>query len=267
MKYIDINCDMGESFGAYTIGMDDEVLPHITSANIACGFHAGDPMVLRKTVHMARKSDTGVGAHPGFPDLIGFGRRKMDCTLAEISNYVIYQVGAIQGFCKAENTVLQHVKPHGGLYNMAAEDPEIVKAIAEAVASLDKDLLLVCLAGNNAPLFRKIAENAGIRVMLEAFPDRAYTPEGTLVSRSKPHAVVKDPGEVAKRALMMAAEGRIEAEDGSMLSLEPDTLCVHGDTPAAVEMVRNIKELLVQHNVRVMPMGQIQAIRDRDGKR
>jgi 5-oxoprolinase (ATP-hydrolysing) subunit A len=265
MKYIDINCDMGESFGAYTIGMDAEVLPYITSANIACGFHAGEPMVMRKTVRMARENNTGVGAHPGFPDLVGFGRRKMDCSLAEISNYVIYQVGAIQGFCKVENTVLQHVKPHGGLYNMAAEDPEIVRTIAEAIASLDKNLLLVCLAGKNAPLFREIGRKAGIQVMFEAFPDRAYTPEGTLVSRGKPHAVVKDPEEVAKRALMMAAEGKIEAEDGSMLFLEPDTLCVHGDTPAAVEMVRNIKEILVQNNVSVMPMAQIVAIRN--GKR
>jgi 5-oxoprolinase (ATP-hydrolysing) subunit A len=265
MKYIDINCDMGESFGAYTIGMDAEVLPHITSANIACGFHAGDPMVLRKTVRMAREKNIGVGAHPGFPDLAGFGRRKMDCTHDEISNYVIYQVSAIQGFCKVEKTVLQHVKPHGGLYNMAAEDPELVKTIAEAIASLDKNLLLVCLAGKNAPEFREIGRRAGIRVMFEAFPDRAYTSQGTLVSRSKPHAVVKDPEEVAKRALMMAAEGRIEAEDGGMLSLEPDTLCVHGDTPAAVEMVRNIRELLVRNHVTVMPMAQIEAIRN--GKR
>lgn len=261
MKHIDINCDMGESFGAYTIGMDAEVMPLITSANIACGFHAGDPMVLQQTVRMAAAGGVGIGAHPGFPDLMGFGRRKMECSPAEIRNYIIYQVGAIRGFCDTEKTRLQHVKPHGGLYNMAAGNPDIVKTIAEAVAAVDRGLILVCLAGANAPVFREIAESAGISVMFEAFPDRAYTAEGTLVPRGKPSAVITDPGEVAKRALMMAAEGMIETIDGRTLFIEADTLCVHGDTPSAVDLVRQIGQNLVQNNITVMPMAKIQTIK------
>ena len=260
MKYIDINCDMGESFGAYTIGMDAEVIPLITSANIACGFHAGDPMVLRETVRMAAKNGVGIGAHPGFPDLMGFGRRKMECSLSEISNYLIYQVGAIRGFCDVENVLLQHVKPHGGLYNMAAENEEIFRTIAESIALIDQKLLLVSLAGKNAPRFREIAENVGIRVIFEAFPDRAYTPKGTLAPRSNPNAVITDPAEVARRALLMSEKGIIEADDGSMLSLEADTLCVHGDTPSAVDLVRYIREILTQNNVTIMPMAEIQAL-------
>ncbi len=257
MKYIDINCDMGESFGAYTIGMDKEVIPHITSANIACGFHAGDPMVLRRTVRMASENGVGAGAHPGFPDLLGFGRRKMECTPDEIENYVIYQTGAIRAFCDVEGITLQHVKPHGGLYNMAAENEKLIETIAKAIACVDRNLIMVCLAGQNARRFREIVENAGIQVMFEAFPDRAYTPEGTLVSRSKPGAVIYDPKTVAERALMMAAKGMIEAEDGSMLTLEADTLCVHGDTPDAVDLVRNIRETLERNGITVVPMGEI----------
>lgn len=257
MKYIDINCDMGESFGAYTIGMDKEVIPYITSANIACGFHAGDPMVLRRTVRMAVENGVGAGAHPGFPDLLGFGRRKMECTPDEIENYVIYQTGAIRAFCGAEGIALQHVKPHGGLYNMAAENETLIETIAKAIARVDRNLIMVCLAGQNARRFREIVENAGIQVVFEAFPDRAYTPEGTLVSRSKPGAVIYDPATVAKRALMMAAKGMIEAEDGSMLTLDADTLCVHGDTPDSVDLVRNIRETLEANGITVVPMAEI----------
>ncbi len=256
-KTIDINCDMGESFGAYTIGMDREVIAHITSANIACGFHAGDPLVLSRTVRLAAENGVGVGAHPGFPDLMGFGRRKMECSPEEIRNYVIYQVGAVLGFCKAHGAVLQHVKPHGGLYNMAAEDETIVETIAGAIADIDHNLIMVCLAGKNAPRFREIAKKAGIRVVFEAFPDRAYTGEGVLAPRSSLGAVIKDPETVARRAVMMAAEGMIEAADGSMLTLEPDTLCVHGDTPAAVDLARSIREALQKNGLNVIPMAQI----------
>jgi 5-oxoprolinase (ATP-hydrolysing) subunit A len=261
MKSIDINCDMGESFGAYTIGMDTEAIRFITSANIACGFHAGDPMVLDRTVGLAAQHGVGVGAHPGFPDLMGFGRRPMTCSLAEIRNYVIYQVGAIRAFCDVHGVALQHVKPHGGLYNMAAEDPALTQAIAEAVAGIDPQLLLVILAGGNAPRMREVASAAGLRVMLEAFPDRAYTAQGTLVSRHKPGAVIKDPEIVAQRALMMAAEGKIIAEDGSELRMEVDTLCVHGDNPAAVELAANIKRVLVDSGLQVMSMTGIQRLR------
>lgn len=261
MKYIDINCDMGESFGAYTIGMDAEVIKHITSANIACGFHAGDPMVLAQTVRMAAENGVGVGAHPGFPDLMGFGRRNMDCTLEEIRNYLIYQVGAVRGFCDASGVKLQHVKPHGSLYNMAVENEAIARTIAEAVADVDAKLLLVALAGRNAPPVKEIAASAGLRVLLEAFPDRAYTPQGTLVSRRKPGAVIKDPETVAQRALMMAAEGKVIAEDGSVIALEVDTLCVHGDNPAAVDLVFHIRRTLESNGVQVKPMAEIDRLR------
>lgn len=257
MKSVDINCDMGESFGAYTIGMDEAVIAHISSANIACGFHAGDPMVLNRTVRLAAERGVGVGAHPGYPDLMGFGRRNLTCSPQEVRNYVIYQVGAIKAFCDVHGVALQHVKPHGGLYNMAAENEVLAQAIAEAVAAVDRQLLLVALAGKNAPRVREIAAAAGLRVLFEAFPDRAYTPRGTLVSRSKPGAVIKDPETVAKRALMMAADGVVIAEDGTRLALEADTLCVHGDNPAAVDLAAGIRRTLEESGIQVISMAQI----------
>jgi UPF0271 protein len=258
MKYVDINCDMGESFGAYTIGGDDEVIAHITSANIACGFHAGDPMVLGRTVRLSRDKNVAVGAHPGFPDLMGFGRRSMDCTIEEIRHYIIYQVGAVRAFCDVYGVKLQHVKPHGALYNMAVGNEALTRTIAEAVVSIDPELIMVALAGRHAPEVRAIAAAAGLRVVFEAFPDRAYTAEGTLVSRRKPGAVIKDSEVVAERALMMAAQGRILAEDGTSLALEADTLCVHGDTPAAVDLAFHIRRKLKSNGVGVLAMGDIQ---------
>lgn len=261
MNYVDLNCDMGESFGAYTLGMDAEVIRQVTSANIACGFHAGDPLVMDRTVRMAVQWGAGVGAHPGFPDLMGFGRRNMDCTLEEIRNYVIYQVGAIRAFCKVHGVELQHVKPHGSLYNMAVENEDLARTIAEAVADVDPELLLVSLAGKNAPRMRKIAAAAGLRVVFEAFPDRAYTAQGTLVSRRKPGAVIEEPELVAQRALMMVAERRIIAEDGTFLPLEVDTLCLHGDNPAAVKLARRIRHTLEHHGVQVKPMAEMLRLR------
>jgi 5-oxoprolinase (ATP-hydrolysing) subunit A len=257
MKYMDVNCDMGESFGAYTLGRDDEVIAHITSANIACGFHAGDPTVLSRTVRLAREHGVAIGAHPGFPDLMGFGRRTLDCTPEEIGDYIIYQVGAIRAFCDVQGVRLQHVKPHGALYNLAVGNETLTRTIAQAVAGVDPELLLVGLAGPHAPRVREIAAAAGLRVVFEAFPDRAYTAEGTLVSRRNPGAVIKDPVVVAQRALMMAAEGRIIAENGASLPLQADTLCVHGDTPTAVDLARHIRRKLESNGVKVMAMGDI----------
>ena len=261
MKCVDINCDMGESFGVYTIGMDAEVIRHITSANIACGFHAGDPMVLDQTVGLAAVNGVGVGAHPGYPDLMGFGRRTMACSAEEIRNYIIYQVGAVRGFCDAHGVALQHVKPHGSLYNMAVEDESLTRAIAAAVAAVDPNLLLVALAGQTAPRVREIATASRLQVLFEAFPDRAYTAQGSLVSRRKPGAVIKDPQTVAQRALMMAAEGKVVSEDGTVLELAVDTLCVHGDNPAAVDLVRAIRQTLEANGVAVMPMAEIVRLR------
>jgi UPF0271 protein len=253
---IDINCDMGESFGAYKLGLDEEVIKYITSANIACGFHAGDPLVMEKTITLAKNHGVSVGAHPGFPDLMGFGRRNIDATLTEIKGYVIYQIGALQAFAKAQGLRVEHVKPHGALYLMAVEDEKISEAIVEAIADVDKDLIFVALAGSKGEMMTKIGERVGLRVAYEAFPDRAYTPEGTLVSRRQPGAVIKDPNVVAQRALMMAKDGKVMAIDGTEIPFRPETLCVHGDTPGAVNLVKKIKQSLTEAGVEVTSLSK-----------
>jgi UPF0271 protein len=254
VKKIDLNCDMGESFGAYQLGMDEKVIQYITSANIACGWHAGDPLVMDKTVKMAVEQGVGVGAHPGYPDLLGFGRRSMDCTTDEIRNYMTYQIGALQGFCKIHGTRLRHVKPHGALYLTAVVNEVVARAVAEAIVSVDPDLLYVALAGAKGEMMTSIGKDVGLKVVYEAFPDRAYTAEGNLVSRRTPGAVIKDPQEVARRALRMATEGIVIAVDNTSIPIEAQTLCVHGDTPSAVDLVRNIRETLEKEGVSVQPM-------------
>ncbi|MCP4112587.1 MAG: LamB/YcsF family protein [Desulfobacteraceae bacterium] len=251
---IDINCDMGESFGTYKLGMDEEVIRYITSANIACGWHAGDPLVMDKTVKMAVANGVGVGAHPGYPDLHGFGRRNMDCSSEDIRTFMIYQIGALNAFCMAHGTKLRHVKPHGSLYLTAVENEVVARSIAEAIASVNPELLYVVLAGAKGELMTRIGTEVGLKVVYEAFPDRAYTPEGTLVSRREPGAVIKDPEEVAQRALKMAKHGKVVASDGSEISMNVQTLCVHGDTPDAVNLVRSIKKFLEAEGIEVNPM-------------
>ena len=253
---IDINCDMGESFGAYKLGLDEEVIKYITSANIACGYHAGDPLVMERTVSLAKNYGVSAGAHPGFPDLMGFGRRNIDATLAEIKGYVTYQIGALQAFATAQGLKVEHVKPHGALYLMAVEDEKISEAVVEAIKSVDKDLIFIALAGAKGEKMTKIGERIGLRVAYEAFPDRAYTPEGTLVSRRQPGAVIKDPDVVAQRALKMAKEGKVVAIDGTEINLRPETLCVHGDTPGAVNLVKKIRQTLTEENVEVIPLSE-----------
>ena len=255
MQRIDLNCDMGESFGAYTIGMDPAVMKFITSANIACGWHAGDPLVMGRTVQMAAENKVGIGAHPGYPDLIGFGRRNMDCTADEVRHYVVYQIGALQAFCRAQGVNLRHVKPHGALYLTAVDNEMVARAVAEAIVSVDPDLMYVALAGAKGELMTRIGREVGLKVVYEAFPDRAYTPEGTLVSRRLPGAVIHDPTEVSERALRMAKENQIIAVDGTSISIEAQTLCVHGDTPTAVKLVESIRQVLEDDGVIVAPMG------------
>jgi len=255
MTAIDLNCDMGESFGAYSIGMDDQVMNHITSANIACGWHAGDPMVMDKTVKLAVENDVGIGAHPGFPDLLGFGRRNMACTEQEIQHYIIYQIGALAAFCRVHKTKLAHVKPHGALYLEAVENENIARAIAAGIMDLDPTLYFIALAGKKGETMRRMGEDLGLKVVYEAFPDRAYTPEGTLVSRKQPGAVISNPDEVAQRALDMA-NGFVTAIDGSTLKLDVQTLCVHGDTLGAVNLVKTIRQVLGANNIEVRPMGK-----------
>ena len=255
MKRIDINCDMGESFGAYTLGMDGEVIRYISSANIACGFHAGDPRVMNRTVKLAKEHGVGIGAHTGYPDLAGFGRRNLECTPDEVRDDEINQIAALQGFCLLHGTKLQHVKPHGSLYNMCVGNEPLSRAVAEAIAAVDRSLLWVALGGAQAGLARKIADAAGIRVVFEAFPDRAYTPDGKLASRKLPGAVITDPERAAEQALRMAKEGRVIATDGTVIEMEVHTLCVHGDNPSAVDHVRTIRQVLEADGLRIVPLG------------
>lgn len=251
---IDLNSDVGESFGSYTIGMDEEVIPLISSANIACGFHAGDPAVMRRTVALAAESGTAVGVHPGLPDLMGFGRRAMDVSLQEIKDYVTYQIGALHAVAAAQNIKLQHVKPHGALYNMAVKNPGIWEAVAEAMAAADPGLILFVLAGPDSHRLREMGERNGIRIAFEFFGDRAYNPDGSLVSRSLPGAVIHDQNQVADKILKLVGDRAVTCIDGSEIELEADTVCVHGDNPAALELVRNIRRTLASAGVQIAPV-------------
>lgn len=254
-KVIDLNSDVGESFGNYTIGLDEEVVPLISSANIACGFHAGDPAVMRRTVQLALANGVGPGAHPGFPDLVGFGRRNMDVTLDDIRDYVAYQIGALTAFVRAAGGKLQHVKPHGALYTMAVVNPVIWQTVAEAMAAIDRDLILFVLGGRNRDELKAMGKKVGIRVACEFFADRAYNVDGTLVSRREPGAVIKDHDVAAARVLKMVTEGRVICATGEEISLTGDTVCVHGDNPSALALVRQIRATLKTAGVDVAPVG------------
>jgi UPF0271 protein len=251
---MDLNSDVGESFGIYKLGLDEEVIPYITSANIACGYHAGDPGVMRKTVALAKQHGVEVGSHPGFPDLMGFGRRNMDATLEEIQDYVIYQTGALWAFARSQGMKLQHVKAHGSLYNMAVANPKIWEAIAEGVVKVDPELILVVLASSQREPLLEIRKRHGIRIAFEAFPDRAYHQNGSLVSRREKGAVIHDHELVAQRALKMALEEKVVSIEGTEIELKADTLCVHGDNPSAVQMVKRIREELKASGVEVIAM-------------
>ncbi len=247
---IDLNADIGESFGVYKLGLDEEVIQYITSANIACGAHAGDPMVMRHTVRLAREHGVAVGAHPGYPDLQGFGRRDLFLSPEEVKAYVMWQLGALWAFAKAEGVPVQHVKPHGALYNRAAADRHLADAIAQAVAEVDQGLVLVGLAGSE---LLEAGRRAGLRVASEVFADRGYNPDGSLVRRGTPGAIIHDPQAVASRALKMVREGRVTAADGSEVSIQADTVCFHGDTPGAVDLVKTVRGLLEQSGLRPAP--------------
>ena len=253
LKKIDMNSDVGESFGNYKLGLDEEVIPLISSANIACGFHAGDPAVMKRTIAIAKESGVALGAHPGFPDLLGFGRRSMDVSLEEIQDYVTYQIGALQALAASQGMRLQHVKPHGALYNMAVGNIEIWDAVAEAMAALDPQLILFVLAGPGRQDLEAIGAKHGIRIAYEFFGDRAYNPDGSLVSRKLPGAVVHDHKQVAEKVLKMVKEGKVVCIDGTEIELKAETICVHGDNPAALELVRSIRKSLEQANVEIAP--------------
>ena len=250
---IDINCDLGESYGYFKVGQDAQVMPHITSANVACGFHAGDPVTMAHTVELAQKCGVAVGAHPGYPDLMGFGRRAMKLSTEETKSYIMYQIGALQAFAKASSISLQHVKPHGALYNMATRDRDLSKSIAEAIHSVDSELMVV--APPNSAMV-KIASEMGLHAALEAFADRAYNSDGTLVSRSRAHSLITDPRCVVERAKRMIEKGTVQAIDGEIVELgEVHTICIHGDTSNAAEMARTLKSRLLAAKIEVKPVG------------
>jgi UPF0271 protein len=253
---IDLNCDMGESFGAYTIGADVEVMRSITSANVACGYHAGDPAVMRRTVRLARDAGVSVGAHPGFPDLVGFGRREMRVTPQEVEDMILYQVGALAAIAAAEGVRLRHVKAHGALYNMAVRDRALADAIARAVHAFDPSLMLFVLPASE---LHRAGEAAGLHVALEGFADRAYEPDGSLTPRSRPGAVIHDPDDVVRRAIRMVKGGGVTAADGTNVSLRVDTICTHGDTPGAHELTRLLRAGLEREGIRVVPVGSATA--------
>lgn len=238
---------MGESFGSYQMGNDSELLDYVSSANIACGFHAGDPLIMQRTVALAAQKGVAIGAHPSYPDLQGFGRRKLDMTSAELEACLIYQIGALDGFARAQGISLTHVKAHGALYNVAAADPLVAKAYVQAVARYNPALAIVCLA--TAPLLLDIARQAGLRVVREAFADRAYAPDGSLVSRREPGSLLTDPEQSAAQVIRLVKHNEIQANDGSILKLTADTVCVHGDTPGATQIVQALRARLAAENI------------------
>jgi len=249
---IDINSDVGESFGAYTIGHDAGLMRSITSANIAAGFHGGDPSVLRETIRLAKAHGVAVGAHPGFPDLVGFGRRELNVTAKEAEDLVLYQIAAVAGVAAAEGVRLQHVKPHGALFNMAVRNGELSAAIARAVAAIDKSLILFGLPGSE---ILNAGRAAGLRVASEVFADRAYEPDGSLASRRKAGSVIHDPEAVVARAVRMVKDRSVVAVDGAVVPLEADTMCVHGDTPGSDDLARNIRVGLESAGIAVKSVG------------
>lgn len=254
MYKVDLNSDLGESFGAYTIGMDEAVLAHVSSANVACGCHAGDPLVMDRTVAACKAAGVAVGAHPGFPDLMGFGRRNMACSPKEVKAYVQYQMGALLAFTAAHGVKLQHVKPHGALYNMAAKDLDLALAIAQGVAAVDRDVILLGLAGSR---LLEAGRQTGLRVASEVFADRAYQADGSLVPRSQPGAVIHDREEAIARTVGMVTRGRVTAITGEEVAIDAHSICVHGDNPSAVEFVRDIRARLEAEGIAVAPIAQI----------
>jgi 5-oxoprolinase (ATP-hydrolysing) subunit A len=247
-KYIDLNCDMGESYGRWTLGNDEEVMPHLTSANLACGFHAGDPHIMRRSVALAQRYGVAIGAHPGLPDLMGFGRRVLNVSPQELKDYIHYQTGALSAFARAAGTSLQHVKPHGVQYTMYERNLDLARACAEAVQELDEDLILMTMADTK---FDAEARKTGVRVAGEGFADRPYTRERELVW---PRSVITDPHQAAEQAVTMAKEGKVRTVDGDLVDVNVQTICVHGDTPGAEKIVAAVRQLLEQEGLSVRPL-------------
>ena len=254
MYTVDLNSDLGESFGRYTIGNDDKIIPLISSANVACGYHAADPVVMGKTIAMAKEAGIRVGAHPGFPDLMGFGRRNMNVTPAEAKAYVLYQLGALDAFCRVNGVKMQHVKPHGALYNMAAKDYALSTAICEAIKEFDSNLIVLALSGGQ---LAKAAQDMELRTAMEVFADRGYEEDGTLVNRRKEGALIKDEDEAIARVIRMVKEGVVTAVTGKDIPIQTDSVCVHGDGEKALLFVEKIRKALTENDIKIRPLAEI----------
>lgn len=246
MLKIDLNCDLGESFGHYKLGLDEDIIPFITSANVACGYHASDPLVMEQTVMLAKKHGVHIGAHPGLPDLMGFGRRDIKITEQEAKAYIKYQVGALYAFCKAQDIPLSYVKPHGALYNMAAKDYKLARAICESIYEFDKNLILLGLSGSE---MIRAANEIGLKAAKEVFADRAYEEDGTLVVRSNKGAMITEEEVAINRVVRMIKEGKLTAINGKDIVIEVDSICVHGDGIKALEFVKRIRTTLEKEDI------------------
>ncbi|MCI6004055.1 MAG: 5-oxoprolinase subunit PxpA [Blautia sp.] len=254
MYRVDLNSDLGESFGRYTLGMDDKIIPLITSANVACGYHASDPVVMGKTIAMAKEAGIRVGAHPGFPDLMGFGRRNMAVSPEEAKAYTTYQLGALDAFCRAHEMKMQHVKPHGALYNMAAKDYALSRAICEAIAEFDSSLIVLALSGGE---LAHAARDMGLRTALEVFADRAYEEDGSLVNRRKEGAMITDEEEAIARVVRMIKEKKVTAITGKDIPIQADSVCVHGDGAKALAFVERIRDTLTAEGIEIRSLDEI----------
>ncbi|AXH14660.1 5-oxoprolinase subunit PxpA [Malaciobacter mytili] len=242
---IRLNCDMGESFGIWKMGLDEQIMPYIDMANLACGFHASDAVTMSKSVALAKKYNVTIGAHPAYQDLVGFGRRTILCSLEEIKSIILYQLGALNAFCKANSTVISYVKPHGALYNDMMKDENIFKAILSAISSFDKNIKLMILSSPKNESYKHIAMLYGITLLYEVFADRNYNDDGTLVSRMREDAVIHDELEVAQRITTLKEKGFIQSVNGNRLFLEVDSLCVHGDNEKALEFIKLLRKALI----------------------
>ncbi len=251
-KIVDLNSDLGEGFGSYKMGMDEEIIKYVTSVNVACGWHAGDPLIMNKTFVEANKRNVAVGAHPSYPDLLGFGRRNLDVTAEEAKAYILYQVGALEAFAKANGTKLQHIKLHGAFYNKTAKDPVLAQAVVDALKAYDKDVILMALSGS---LIAKLAKENGLRVAQEVFADRAYNEDGSLVNRKLQGAVIHDEEEAISRTKRMILEGKVTTIDNKEIDIVADSICVHGDNPEAINFVKKIRESLEAEGIEIKNIG------------
>ncbi len=250
---VDLNCDLGESYGPYTIGNDEGMMQYISSANIACGWHGGDPMVMDRTVKMAVERGVAVGAHPGLPDLLGFGRRAMTCSAEEVENYVLYQLGALWAFARAHKTEVRHFKQHGAWGNMVQRDLELARALCKGVARFSKEIIIVSSVGSH---MANAAEEMGLKTAINIATDRAYDANGKIVPRKQPGSVIHDPKVIVERAVQMVRDGTVQAITGETVKIRVDTIAVHGDNPAALQATIGLVEAFKAAEIKIRPLAE-----------